>query len=427
MLGFNGTTSMDDTIRADLSTRNLGGVILMGRNCSSPAQIAQLTAAVKSNAATAPFIGIDQEGGLVARLTSSNGYTKTISAYQLGTVIGKLDSTSAQAARMAGWLSSAGITTDFAPVADVDVNPSSPAIGAYGRSFSPNPLIVAANDSVFIDRFREKKVMTCLKHFPGHGSAGTDSHFTLPDITTTWADSELIPYQRLLASGRIDMVMVGHLYNALIDSVYPTSLSRNTVNGLLRTRIGYGGVVITDDLYNMKAITDNFGFVQAAALAINAGVDILLYVYDLNSQGGSLCRMLVDSLEARVLSGNIPQQRIDDALAHISALKQQYITTAIASGRNAYQPVRFGLGAYPNPFNPSTTVEVRLAEATDARIAVFDILGREVGVIFEGVLPSGTHHFRFDAGSLSSGAYFVKVATRSSSASKAVLPLMLVR
>ncbi|MGA9118335.1 MAG: glycoside hydrolase family 3 N-terminal domain-containing protein, partial [Bacteroidota bacterium] len=125
MLGFSGST-LDDTIRTDLATRNLGGVILMGGNCLSPQQIRQLTASINTAATTPPFIATDQEGGLVARLNLNNGYAKTYTEYQLGSYFASLDSTSAQATRMAGWMSDAGMSVDLAPVVDVDVNPSSP-------------------------------------------------------------------------------------------------------------------------------------------------------------------------------------------------------------------------------------------------------------------------------------------------------------
>ena len=277
ILGFSGTT-LSDTIRADLAARNLGGVIFMGANCASPVQIQNLTAAVRSSAQTPPFIAVDEEGDLVARLNAGNGFSATVSEYQLGTVWHSTDSTAHQAATMSGWLRSSGFTTDFAPVVDVNVNPQSPAIGALGRSYSSNPQTVALHSQAFIDQFHVRGLMTTLKHFPGHGSATTDSHQQLPDITETWADSELIPYRSLIGSHSVDMVMVGHLYNAHIDSLYPTSLSKRAITGLLRDTLGYQGVVITDDLYNMKAITDLYGREEAASLSINAGTDILLYV-----------------------------------------------------------------------------------------------------------------------------------------------------
>ncbi|HTO94932.1 MAG TPA: glycoside hydrolase family 3 N-terminal domain-containing protein, partial [Bacteroidota bacterium] len=344
ILGFAGTT-LSDTIRADLAQRNLGGVIFMGANCSSPVQIHNLTSAVKSAASTPPFIAVDEEGGLVARLNQNNGYAATVSEYQLGTVWHSTDSTAHQAAAIASWLSTGGFTTDFAPVADVDVNPNSPAIGALGRSYSPNPQTVAAHSRAFIDQLHARSVMATLKHFPGHGSATTDSHLQLPDITNTWADSELIPYRALIAARVVDMIMVGHLYNGRLDSLYPTSLSRATVTGLLRDSLGYQGVVVTDDLYNMKAITDLYGRDEAATLSIKAGVDILLYVSNVLGDGTSLLRHMVDTIEARVNAGVIPASRIDESYQRIQALKAAYFLSGI-SAPVAAVPSRIALGSY---------------------------------------------------------------------------------
>ena len=413
ILGFDGTT-LSDTIRADLAERNLGGVIFMGANCASSLQIQNLTAAVKSEARTPPFIAVDEEGGLVARLNGSNGYASTVSEYQLGTVWHSTDSTAHQAALMSSWLASGGFTTDFAPVVDVDVNPQSPAIGKLGRSFSSNPAAVALHAEAFIDQFHARRVMTTLKHFPGHGSATTDSHQQLPDITATWADSELIPYRSLMRSHRVDMVMVGHLYNAHIDSLYPTSLSARTVTGLLRDTLGYQGVVITDDLYNMKAITDLYGREEAASLSINAGVDILLYVSNLWGDGSSLLRHMVDTIEARVLSGAIPLSRIEESYNRVQALKALYIVNGLTppSAGSCAEPRRASLANYPNPFNPSTVLRYDLPRRSAVQIAVFNILGERVAMLADGIVDAGSHEERFNASGLATGVYLARMTVR---------------
>ena len=409
IVGFNGTT-MTDSIRADLLDRNLGGVILMGANCASPVQIQSLTSAIRSAAQTAPFIAVDEEGGLVARLNQSNGFGTTFTEYQLGTSFHSTDSTAHQAARMAGWLSTSGFTTDFAPVVDVNVNPQSPAIGYYGRSFSKNPQTVAQHSQVFIDQFHARGIMTTLKHFPGHGSASTDSHLQLPDITATWADSELIPYRSLIASNRVDIVMIAHLYNARIDSVYPTSLSWRTITGLLRDTLGYQGVVITDDLYAMKAITDLYGREQAAVLAINAGVDILLYVSGAMENGSSLVRHMVDTIEARVQSGVIAESRINESYERIRALKKMFLPTGIPPAlASAQLPSRMMLENYPNPFNPATTIRYGLPQRAHITLAVYNMLGQQVAMLINREDEPGQHEVFFDAGDLASGVYFYRL------------------
>ncbi len=409
--GFVGQ-SVPDSVLADLSSRNLGGVILStgNGNLKSRLQIQQITSQIRNASQTPPFIAVDQEGGFVARLNASDGFASTHTAYDLGTTFASLDSTRAQASLMASWLQTSGFNVNFAPVADVDVNPVSPAIGYYGRSFSADPLVVSAHDKVFIDEFHTRHIVTTLKHFPGHGSAGTDSHLTLPDITNTWSPSELTPYDQLLGTNSVDMVMVGHLFNAGIDSVYPSSLSHATIQGLLRDSLHFSGVAITDDLYNMKAITDNFGFWDAAEHAINAGTDILLYVNN-TVNNGSLCRQLVDTLEAKVRRGEIAESRIDEAYGRIMMLKRQYAITGItpplaSAGRI---PGDYDLGNYPNPFNPATTIHFSLPAQDEVALTVYDLLGREVEALFRGTMSAGQHEVRWNAGSRSSGVYVCRL------------------
>ncbi len=198
-----------DTMKSDLANGLVGGTIMYtwSNNLNRPAQISHLTSELQRRALTPLLIAIDEEGGQVARLGPSNGFASTPSAYQLGTLINNETYTRSTASMMASWFVQTGLNLNFAPVVDVDVNPSSPAIGALQRSFSANPSVVASQASWFIDEFHKKKILTTLKHFPGHGSATTDSHLGLVDITKTWADSELIPYRQLLSAGVVDLIM----------------------------------------------------------------------------------------------------------------------------------------------------------------------------------------------------------------------------
>lgn len=423
IVGFNGTT-VPDSVRSDLTGRNLGGVVLLGRNCVSPAQIQQLNAQIRSMAQTPPFIAVDQEGGTVARLNQSNGFAATSSAYWLGTVLNSVDSTASQAAIMAGWVSSSGFSANFAPVVDVNVNPQSPAIGHYGRSFSSNPSTVALHARRFIDQSHARRIITTLKHFPGHGSAGADSHLELPDITSTWADSELVPYRLLLAANTVDMVMIGHLYNAHIDSLYPSSLSFNTITGLLRGSLGYKGVVITDDLFAMRAITDRYSYGEAAVRAINAGVDILLYVGN-TLNGGSLLRQLTDTIEASVNNGIIAESRITDSYTRIQQLKARFLGDGVQSMplASASVPSLIRLENYPNPFNPATTVRVTFDRPTRAIVSLTNLLGQEISRLGDRHFTAGTFEFIWDARDRPSGVYFCTVRTESGVATRRIILL----
>jgi beta-N-acetylhexosaminidase len=210
------------------------------------------------------------------------------------------------------------------------------------------------------------------------------------------------------------MVMVGHLYNAHIDSLYPTSLSMRAITGLLRDTLGYQGVVITDDLYNMKAITDLYWREEAAALSINAGTDILLYVSNLMGDGTSLLRHMIDTIEARVQSGAIPLSRIDESYQRILALKARYIPNSLSAplAGSGSIPTRATLGNYPNPFNPATVLRYALPQISRVHLAIYNILGQQVATLADGVANSGTHEVRFDGNDRATGVYLARLEVR---------------
>ncbi len=117
-------------------------------------------------------------------------------------------------------LSRCGTNLNFAPVVNINVNPNSPAIGRLNRSYSENPEVVVNNAVTFINKHKENQVLTCINHFPGHGSAETDSHNDFVDITETWDDIELIPYKSLIEKDKCEMIMTAHIFNRRIDSLY---------------------------------------------------------------------------------------------------------------------------------------------------------------------------------------------------------------
>lgn len=412
-----------DTLRRDLSEGLIGGLVFFvwAGNLENPEQIAHLTSEIQRRSQIPLLIAVDQEGGYVARLDESNGFAATPSAYQMGTTVNLESYTRQNAGMMADWLARAGLTMNLAPVVDVNVNPSSPAIGALQRSFSADTLAVAAHAGWFIDEFHKKNIVTTLKHFPGHGSAVGDSHLGFTDVSATWSELELFPYRSLLSSGMVDAVMTAHVFNTGLDSVYPATLSHQTVTGLLRNTLGHKGVVVSDAM-GMGAITARYGMDQAAELAVNAGVDMLLYTKNLDSLGKSLARHLVDYLESRVNAGAIPRSRIDESYARIMELKGKYLTSvtrAIAGDL----PDRYELSNYPNPFNPSTTISFQLPVAGEVRLAVYDLLGHEVAVLAQGGMKAGSHQVRFDGRSLSSGMYVCRFTTGAAKLSRKLLLL----
>ena len=206
-------------------------------------------------------------------------------------------------------MAAAGIDLDLAPVVDVDVNPTNPAIGALDRSFSSDPAVVAAMAEAEIHGLHEVGVRAVIKHFPGLGSATANTDFDHVDVTKTWTEAELEPFEILIADGVTDAVMTGHIVNDTIDPGVPASLSPATVDGLLRRRLGWQGAVVTDDL-GAEAIASRYTRDEAVALALEAGNDLLLfanqtvYVADLADE-------VAETIVGLVTSGRITEARID--------------------------------------------------------------------------------------------------------------------
>ena len=410
MVGFSGT-SVPDSLRYDIQNRKLGGVVLFASNINNPTQIKNLTAQLQSYGNNQLLISIDQEGGRVARLNQNNGFAATNSAYKLGTVFNREDSTRQTAKVMAGWLSQNGINVNLAPVADVNVNPNSPAIGKLDRSYSKIPDTVSSHISWFMDEFHKKNILTTLKHFPGHGSAATDSHLGFTDITETWADSELVPFSSAINQGIADLIMIGHLFNSNIDSLHPASLSFNAITKLLRDTLGFNGVVISDELF-MQAISANYTLEEAVELCIKAGTDILLFNKSIHNNK-SLAGYLVDVVSSKINQGVIAESLIDSSYNRIQRLKQRFVTEVQFA--DAEIPGEFILYQnYPNPFNPSTKIRYTIPALTPSlsqrervMLKVFDILGNEVATLVNDEKSPGTYEVEFSvsSGSASSNKY----------------------
>lgn len=324
MVGFRGLTiGPDDPISAALAA-GLGGVILFDRdrvtgtrNVESPSQLAALTAALRAASPGQLIVAIDQEGGRVARLKPSQGFPATRSQAEIGATDDPNQAFEAGRA-MATTMVEAGIDLDLAPVVDVDVNPANPAIGALERSFSADPAIVTAMAEAEIHGLHELGVRAAIKHFPGLGSASANTDLDDVDVTDTWTERELAPYETLIAAGLPDAVMVGHMVNDRFDPGVPASLSAATVDGLLRGQLGWTGAVISDDL-GAEAIAASYPHEEAVALALEAGNDLLLfanqsiYVPDLATE-------LVETIVGLLESGRIDEARVDASIERLDLL-----------------------------------------------------------------------------------------------------------
>ena len=329
LVGFRGLTVEDQSpIVQDIRDRGLGGVVLFDfdtptntpvRNVDSPAQVKALVAALKAAAgAGSLLVSIDEEGGLVARLDQRHGFPATESAAALG-ARGDPAYTQQRSAAMGATLASVGVNLNLAPVVDLNVNPSNPIIGALDRSFSPDPRVVTTQALAFIAGQHQAGIQTTLKHFPGHGSSTGDTHLGVVDVTSTWTDAELEPFASIVAQDAADAILTAHVFNANLDPSYPATLSKATVTGILRERLGYDGVVISDDL-QMGAIRQAFGYSEAVALAIEAGVDILTIANQQVFEDG-IVAATIEIIVGHVTSGRLTESRIDESWRRISALK----------------------------------------------------------------------------------------------------------
>ncbi len=330
MVGFRGCeVGADHWLAGAIERDNLGGVILFDRNVdrsmqniASPGQLRQLTAALQERAGMAGtplFVAVDQEGGKVCRLKERDGFAPSRSAAVLAQE--GAEAVALHADALAAELAGCGVNLNFAPVADLDLNPDNPIIGRYQRSFGPDPATVAAHALAVIEAHHRHGVGCCLKHFPGHGSAGSDSHLGFVDVTDCWQPLELEPYRRLLAAGYSDGIMTAHLVNRRLDpSGLPATLSPLVIEGMLRRELGFTGVAFSDDL-QMRAISNGWGAAEAVQRAVLAGVDVLVIGNNLDPREDALqvgIRAVLELLD----SGRIDGQRINSSLARIARFKE---------------------------------------------------------------------------------------------------------
>ena len=308
-----------------------GGIILFAENTPETEQTVRLIDQMQQAASYPLLISIDQEGGTVTRLGQGTNFGGNMALTATGNIQNTIDVSNA----IGEELSALGIQIDFAPVVDVNVNPNNPVIGV--RSFSDNPDVVANQGAAFISGLHKAGVASALKHFPGHGDTATDSHTGLPCINKTLEQiqqCELIPFKKGIDAGA-DIVMTAHIQYPMIEKTtykardgkvitLPATLSKTMITDVLRGQLGYDGVVTTDAL-NMDAIAKLFVPKDAARLAINADVDILLMPVDLSSVAGiqNMERYLNDIVNM-VSKGEINEATITRSAERIVKLKLDY-------------------------------------------------------------------------------------------------------
>jgi beta-N-acetylhexosaminidase len=312
-VGFHGKALTPDL--EHLLTRGVGGVVLFSRNVGSPREVLELTRALKRRAGRPLVVSIDQEGGKVARLRE--GFTPLPAFRALGALRDPV--LAREYGRMVGSeLAAVGVNLDFAPVLDVDTNPENPVIGV--RSLGADPAIVAELGVAFAAGLGDAGVAACGKHFPGHGDTRTDSHLELPRLThplSRLEKVELVPFAAAVAAG-IPAIMTAHVVFEALDEARPATMSTAVLRTLLRERLGYSGVVFSDDL-EMQAIADHYAIDAVMLEGLEAGVDCFLACHT-----AELAHRAIDAVVAGVTRGVLSESRVREAVGRTGALAGRF-------------------------------------------------------------------------------------------------------
>lgn len=325
MVGFVGTRAEDSETSSlvdQIASGQVGNVLLLGRNIESREQTAELTGLLQAVAARPILIGIDNEGGAVTRTGGKAGFSNWMAAADVPNQLQIIQAARAYYRLRAAELRLAGINLNFAPVVDLNINPASPAVGALGRSYSADPSVVTAFARACVDGHHDAGLLTCVKHFPGHGSAQGDTHEGFVDVTNTWTEVELEPYIELISTNSVDALMLSHLihYGFTASEQTPVSLSPRAIR-YLRSTLGYSGPVVSDDL-QMGAIAHQMSEEDAAVAALSAGNDLLIFA-NYEAPDPELGRRINIALVRSVVDGLLPIERLVQAAAQILSLRSK--------------------------------------------------------------------------------------------------------
>jgi beta-N-acetylhexosaminidase len=356
MLGFEGTT-LTTTNRALIQGLHLGGVTLFARNIVNGAQLARLNADLQTIADPLPlFISVDQEGGLVIRVTE--GATILPGNMALGAT-GDPDLARRVAEASASELLAMGINMNLAPVVDVNTNPLNPVIGV--RSFGSEVGLVSEFGVQTIQGLQSNRVSAVGKHFPGHGDTDVDSHRDLPVVAHSMdrlQSVELLPFKAAMQAG-VDGIMTAHVYLPSIEpqADLPATLSKSVLSGLLRTQLGYQGLILTDAL-DMDAIKKERSAAEAAVVAFEAGADMLL-IAGIKADDRMRLGDGPPALLAAVTSGRVSEERLNASVLRILEAKARR-------------------GVLPGAAIAPATPDVSVLNSPDHRALALDVARRAV-------------------------------------------------
>jgi len=334
--GFNGT-GVPVELRSMAREFGLGGTILFARNIEEPAQVAELSYELARLSPEVPaWVSVDQEGGRVARLKAP--FTEWPPMAALGRS-GDLALAERFAKALAAELRAVGITLDYAPVLDIHTNPKNPVIG--DRALAEQAQTVADLGAAIVRVFQAEGVAACGKHFPGHGDTSTDSHHELPLVEhppELLREREFLPFRAAIAAG-VATIMTAHVFIPSLDERDPATLSHRIVTGMLREELGFGGVILSDDL-EMKALAADHAVPDSAVAAISAGCDVVLICSgDYNTQAAAL-----EAIVRRVENDRVFARRVEDALARQRRAKERFLATSVTASPLGAQRLRHVLG-----------------------------------------------------------------------------------
>ena len=337
-------------LKQALQKHQYGGVILFGSNITGNEQVTKLVHSLQENnsqiqnvATHIPYMmPVDEEGGIVIRLSNGTRMNGNMAIGATSDAVGNAEKTGEL---LGEELAAIGFNADYAPDIDVNNNPSNPVIGT--RSFSDDPDKVAELGIAYTKGLSKNNIIATYKHYPGHGDTGTDSHIGTPSVEKTYEEisaTELVPFKKAIENGA-DMIMTAHITYPLIDDevtygdgvtkgYYPATMSKKMITDILRTDLKYDGVVVTDAL-EMAAIRtaalvpgeeDSAEYhINIAEKVINAGVDILLLPLDITEQAAVIFYDdYIAGIAAKVESGEISKERIDESVKRILKLKAKY-------------------------------------------------------------------------------------------------------
>jgi beta-N-acetylhexosaminidase len=321
--GFGGE-QIPTEVRSLAKEFGLGGVILFARNVAEPEQVAELSFEASRLVPHLPvWVSIDQEGGRVARLKAP--FTEWPAMATLGRS-GDVALAERFARALAAELKAVGITLDFAPVLDVQTNPKNTVIG--DRALAEKADEVARLGSAIARTLQDEGLAACGKHFPGHGDTTADSHYELPLVEhppDRLRAIEFVPFRSAIEAG-VASIMTAHVFVPSLDEERPATLSKKVVTGILPEELGFGGVILSDDL-EMKAIAKQYSVPTASVMAIEAGCDgVMICSADHGAQVASL-----EALVHAVEEGRLPVSRVDDALARQQRAKERFLAAPLAA------------------------------------------------------------------------------------------------